>query len=677
MDPESQGYRESSPIDILGIVKRQMWLMLLFVAFGVAFGWLRSAITEPVYRSTTRIVLDTPKVGSSNPQNSIDLPITSPDISTQIELLKSQRLLYDAMNDSGDLMNLRTDMPEVNAYQLGSTNAIQIEVKSKDPKLAESVAKALPVTYGLYDVDRRKKAVVSSVEWTKGRLDDERGKLKKLMNELSRLRQARAITTSQDEADLWTEKITNAERHLQETREATIVAKDRLRFYEGLRIPSTVQVPVEQRLRDRLAEQRILIQRLKADRKKLLYHLMEDHPEVRAIDAQIAEEQEYLKKIPKEEAATITEHNPDYDKQRALLADARATVKSAEGQENEAASALDRAKKGYKAYVLRVRPYETDLEERVAQSQEIVGTLTASLDQFRLKRSSQTSPVAVIMEPTPAEKTEPDANKNLMTGLMIGVVLAAAVAYQKDKLDDKLNTIDEAHQIAGVGAIGEIPLARNTVPALTSGAPAVLARDQYQVLRFNVQYSSRNAPTNSLMVTSTSLGEGKTDVACNLAVAMGANNRKVILVDTCINQPDVHSNMDVNVKPGLTEVLSGEIGLDECVQATPFPGLWVLSAGRQVANSTEVLHSEKMRELHEELKSKYDVVIFDTPACHAGPDAQVVASFVDGVLYVAQLGKTKKTKMKQAVHLLRQMDARLVGVVFTDRKKRPKALPAA
>jgi capsular exopolysaccharide synthesis family protein len=188
--------------------------------------------------------------------------------------------------------------------------------------------------------------------------------------------------------------------------------------------------------------------------------------------------------------------------------------------------------------------------------------------------------------------------------------------------------------------------------------------ESYRILRSNVRFATVDEPVCSILVTSTIPGEGKSTTAANLAVAMALDERRVILVDADLRRPTVHKKFNMQLKPGLTDVLVGVLPLEAALRDTNIPGLRVLAAGPIPPNPVELLSSRTMHQIHRTLKEMADVIIFDSPPCLVTADAQVLSAEVDGVLYVMQFGETKKTGARHAVELLSRAQARLLGVVF-------------
>src|SRR5207249_4469182 len=150
-------------------------------------------------------------------------------------------------------------------------------------------------------------------------------------------------------------------------------------------------------------------------------------------------------------------------------------------------------------------------------------------------------------------------------------------------------------------------------------------------------------PTPCMMVTSAVPGEGKSVTSCNLAVAMALDGYSVILVDADMRRPTIHDKFDLPRQPGITNVLLGNTTLEDTVQDTTIDGLRVLTTGPLPPNPPELLNSQSMRQVLQDLREMADIVVVDAPPLLATADAQVLSAHVDGVLLVMQLGAIKKS----------------------------------
>ena len=188
--------------------------------------------------------------------------------------------------------------------------------------------------------------------------------------------------------------------------------------------------------------------------------------------------------------------------------------------------------------------------------------------------------------------------------------------------------------------------------------------EKFRVLRSNIQFTLLDRTHSTILVTSSVPQEGKSYTASNLAAAMALDGKRVILIDADLHRPRQHDVFDKPVQPGLTNILVGQAQLDDCLHETGITNLRFLAAGILPPNPVELLNSPAMEAVLETLKAQSDVIIFDSPPLLATADAQVLASKVDGVLYVMQLGRVAKSAVARSFELLAQARADVLGIAL-------------
>jgi non-specific protein-tyrosine kinase len=196
-------------------------------------------------------------------------------------------------------------------------------------------------------------------------------------------------------------------------------------------------------------------------------------------------------------------------------------------------------------------------------------------------------------------------------------------------------------------------------------SPSSAAAEAYRTLRLNLQYASVDAPLQALLVASASADEGRTTVAANLAIAAAEAGRQVVLADCDLREPAVHQRFGLSEAPGLTELLIDE--LDPApLRETATPGLRVLTAGRTPPNPGELVASRRLASTLASLRTCCELLILDSPPVGVVGDAAVLATLVDGVLFVARTGRTKRDDARRAREQLDRVGARLLGTVLTN-----------
>jgi capsular exopolysaccharide synthesis family protein len=173
-----------------------------------------------------------------------------------------------------------------------------------------------------------------------------------------------------------------------------------------------------------------------------------------------------------------------------------------------------------------------------------------------------------------------------------------------------------------------------------------------------------------MMLTSAGPGEGKSTTVTNLAVVYAQSHKHVLIIDADLRKPTMHHTFSKSNRTGLTSLLTGQATLQEVIKETHIERVDILTAGPIPPNPSEILSSNRMTRILEELKETYDIILIDTPPALAVTDAQIIAAKVDGVILVIDSGKVKTEMAMKTKASLDHVKARILGVVLNniDRK---------
>jgi capsular exopolysaccharide synthesis family protein len=203
-------------------------------------------------------------------------------------------------------------------------------------------------------------------------------------------------------------------------------------------------------------------------------------------------------------------------------------------------------------------------------------------------------------------------------------------------------------------------------PLLVAGlAPKSLAAEQYRQLRTRLAHAENAHALRTVLITSPQKGEGKSLTAANLALTMAQElQRRVVIVEADLRKPSMQHLFGLPNGPGLAEYLSGAAELKDVMKFLPAQNLIVIPAGTTPTNPAELLGSTAMRRLLDQLRTRFDRVILDTPPVLPLADVAVLAPMVDGALLVVRAGVTPKPAIENA---LRGFDSsRLIGIVLNE-----------
>ncbi len=248
-----------------------------------------------------------------------------------------------------------------------------------------------------------------------------------------------------------------------------------------------------------------------------------------------------------------------------------------------------------------------------------------------------------------------------------GAFLGLVAALLLELRDTTVRSEDQVTGLASSPVLGRIPFDRRVraAPLLVEVDNQSPLAESFRQLRTNLQFLDVTRLAQVVVVTSSVADEGKSITASNLAMSLVANNSRVLLIEADLRRPTVSDHFDIDRSHGLTDVLAGQVELDDVLHQWTANGLYILPSGPLPPNPSELLGSSAMRRLIERLRSQFDVVILDTPPLLPVSDGAVAAAWADGVILVVRSGKTTRHELSQAVRSLEAVNARVLGAVMT------------
>jgi capsular exopolysaccharide synthesis family protein len=197
--------------------------------------------------------------------------------------------------------------------------------------------------------------------------------------------------------------------------------------------------------------------------------------------------------------------------------------------------------------------------------------------------------------------------------------------------------------------------------------------EQFRTIRTNLQHSVNTGKIKSIVITSARDGEGKSFAAANLAVTLAAENKRILLVDADFRKPSIHKIFKAENSRGLTTLLTNpSLSPKHLVIMNQVNNLYVLPSGPIPSNPSELLNSERMNDLINEMEAEYDLIIYDMPPVLSVTDAQIVSGKVDGTIFIISKGYVTEEDVTKAGELLSIVDAKIIGAIINkvERSKR-------
>ena len=304
------------------------------------------------------------------------------------------------------------------------------------------------------------------------------------------------------------------------------------------------------------------------------------------------------------------------------------------------------------------------LESRAKAAMDSYKYLTRNLEELEFKVSmvpgnASLLDLAVAPRPTVSKMT------SVLLGTMVALMLAIGAGLLTEFADTTLRTSEEVTTTLGLPYLGSIvKLKEPRAVVFQDGKAMHQAAESYTRVYSNIKFAEIEKPFRSVLVLSARKGEGKSTSLANLACAIAAAGKRVIVVDTDLRNPSLQRIFGTKYAAGVTSVLAGERTLDQVLKPTGHPGLTILPAGPIPPNPAELLHSQAMKEIIREVESRADIVIFDSPPTLLVADAMLLAGELDAAIIVAESGGVSKNAVAQVRESLQLAKTRILGLIL-------------
>jgi len=316
---------------------------------------------------------------------------------------------------------------------------------------------------------------------------------------------------------------------------------------------------------------------------------------------------------------------------------------------------------------------QAQLQRTLNLYEQIYFNSISSLESLNLTRvQSIPNVVQVELAYAPSSPISPRPQQDAMLYAAVGLLGTAGIAFLVEYMDDTIKTAGDVEKNLGLpvlGYVAEMKNKGNNGGEQKSGmAVAVQPRspvsESFRSLRTSLEFYNVDTTLKSLIVTSPTEKVGKTTVSTNLAIVFAQKNKRVLLMDADLRRPNVHKQLSITNRVGLSDLLRDRLELMDVIQVSEtIPNFHVITSGSLPPNPADLLGSVRMTNILKDLQKEFDWIIIDTPPGIV-TDAQILSTKVDGLIYVIQPGKTRTTSASKPLDEFRRVNANLLGVVM-------------
>jgi capsular exopolysaccharide synthesis family protein len=321
------------------------------------------------------------------------------------------------------------------------------------------------------------------------------------------------------------------------------------------------------------------------------------------------------------------------------------------------------------------------LKREIQIANNLYGNVTKQLAEVHFWNSSQSNK-GRILDPSirPKEPVSPNPLIWFFGGFLISAAISIAITYLKIRFDNKITGKEQLLEmdIPLLGVIPDFSELSNPIndPVFKNGhhLSAQLAQflsddamllDSLNRLRMRVFHNHLDEERKIILVTSSNKGEGKSTLSCNLATTLEHFGKRVLLIDLDLHRPTLHKIFDVPRKPGVSDLISDQAEIADCICSTPLENLYTLPAGKMMIDPVKLIESDALNDLLNYLSKSFDHVIIDTPPYGLVADSAHLIQKMDSIIIAVRHNVTNIHELEITLEGLSLINARVTGIVLT------------
>jgi capsular exopolysaccharide synthesis family protein len=558
------------------------------------------------------------------------------------------------------------------------TRLIKISFTHTDPEIASSVANGVASSFITHNFQTKTERFTNMSGWLEESTRKLKAQVEQAEQRLANYSRENNIFSLEGKENLTAGKL--VQLHDQVMRAET----DRLlkqSLYEEVKQGRVAQLP-EAFADPKTAELRRALNELAVTASQLSVKFGARHPKLQEIKQQMATIQEQI------------------DQNRSMLEEKLRADYERSAREEESLKTALRSAKGDAVKQNQATIQYSILQQDLATAKSLYTDFLNKTSQANIQRAEQYNNVRMIeaAEP-PGSPIGPGRGRTILIGFLISLAFSFGLAYLLETLNTSVRNVEDVSRTTQLPTLAVIPTLggkalqghRNGHHELKAAglkdvndsieeiadysAKPVLAdslkkfsaaAESYRMLRTSVLLSTAGHPPKIMLVTSGQPGDGKTTTVFNIAIAFTQLGARVVIVDCDMRKPRIHKLVQQKKDKGLSTFLTSGGDLDGLINPTPVPNLSILQCGHIPPNPSELISSDKMRELLGLLSERFDYIILDSPPLVTVTDPMILSTLVDGVILVAKSGQSKSELLRRACHDLSGVGAKVLGVVLND-----------
>lgn len=586
-------------------------------------------------------------------------------IATQFQIIQQKEILYPVIDEMelAKAWSPNDPIPRERVYymlknmlnmqEVRNTSLIQIMVSSGKPKEASDIANKIAEIYQRRRVDELNTVTIKSLAKLQDEVDKQQRKVDDAHELVAKLRSENQIIDTApdslaDPGSIDVGVVQNITGDVTKMESTVDTLRNQIEGIDKLTDDDLMRGLAQLNIPDSIVAARLQsYQAAIAERERLLSSgLAKKHPEIMALDSQMAVFSSQIKK-----------------QMSSIRGTAVANLRIAEGNLESMRKQLKGSQNDVESNKVKMSEY-AEAKYRYINAKDLLKAASTKLQTETIEKGMPRNPAKIWAKAEPATSSyKPNIPLNIALGVVVGLVVGISLAFFIEYLDTSVKTLDDIESFLGLPVLAVIP---KNIKLLHHEATDSADAEAYRILRTNIEFNRKSADFNCITFVSGGPGEGKSTTLSNLAVTCAQGGYNVLVVDADLRRPTQHTIFGTSNAIGLSNYLTTDLELEDVIIPSNVENLHLMPSGILPSDAVGILNSQRMSDLIGDVKSRYDIVLFDSPPILGVSDASVLASEVDLTVIVVQHRRFPRSMLLRVKQSILNVGGNLLGVVLNN-----------
>ena len=644
------------------LLRKYWWLPLMILSGSLLVQGVRYFLGDPLFVSTGRMMV-APRIMTK--ESAVYTEELTNYFGTQVSLMQSDEIKRRARQSvEASHPDLKGVAAELAVQQEPKASIFILKVTSPDPKYSQLFADACMSEFLEFKREMRGETSQKTVDAVAKQLSELEKAIAELDTKIFEFKQQNNVIFLQEQGNYVGSYLVDLNKQLAELKkEAQLLDLMNIdqtleREAQGSETSSAVKdgagsAALVEGPQSEYIQTKRQLQRSKARLEQMSKYLRPKHPKILSLKDDITRSERKLEIVRQQSQESV------HEKRQAIQLQISNLEKIVAESETKA---LEVGRK--------MAEFDKLKTERDRQKQ-LYDSLLGTVQNVNVSQDVSQFDVNILEQATPAISVKPGAVRTLLLGLGVGLILSGGLLFLLDRFNDRVSTVVELTEHFTEPIYGqvpeELPDADGRLPLLNPQDTRHVYAESFRNIRSSLRFVGADGQKKNriILVTSPTPGDGKSTVTANLALTLSfATTQKILLIDGDMRRGGLHRLFGLDGEPGLAEVLGGQAEWRKVVQPTRYKNLFFMSAGEPTGHPGELIFSAACENLMEELRSEFEMVIFDTAPVLAVDDTPSLAPKVDGTLVLYRAGRTSCRLMRNTLEALYSRNAKVLGIIF-------------